>query len=39
MLFFKAFAMGFGTMLGIQIALGLSYAIKVVMRSKTNERR
>ena len=39
MLFLNAFAVGFGIMLGIEIALGLSYAIKVVMRSKNNERR
>ena len=38
MLFFKAFVVGFGIMLGIEIALGLSHAIKVVMRSKNNER-
>ena len=39
MLFLKAFIVGFGMMLGIEIALGLSHAIKIVMRSKNNERR
>jgi hypothetical protein len=34
MLFLKAFVVGFGMMLGIEIALGLSHALKVVMRDK-----
>ena len=34
MLFLKAFVVGFGIMLGIEIALGLSHAIKVVTRSQ-----
>ena len=32
MLFLKAFIVGFGIMLGIEIALGLCMAIKVVTR-------
>ena len=38
MLFLKAFVVGFGIMLGIEIALGLSHAIKVVTRSMNNEK-
>ena len=37
MLFLKAFVVGFGLTLGMEIALGLRYAIRVVMRSKKNE--
>ena len=33
MLFLKALTVGFGLMLGIEIALGFCYALKVVMRS------
>ena len=33
MLFLKAFVVGFGITLGLEFALGLSHAIKVVMRS------
>ena len=32
MLFLKAFVVGFGIMLGVEIALGLSHAIKIVTR-------
>ena len=39
MLFLKAFVVGFGITLGLEFSLGLSRAIKIVMRSKTNERR
>ena len=39
MLFLKAFVVGFGITLGLEIALGLSHAIKIVMRSAKNERR
>lgn len=39
MLFLKAFVVGFGVTLGVVFALGLRYAIKVVTRSKENERR
>ena len=38
MLFLKAFVVGFGMMLGIEIALGLSHALKVVSRSMKNEK-
>ena len=34
MLFLKAFLVGFGIMLGIQVALGLCMALKVVTRGK-----
>lgn len=34
MLFLKAFLVGFGIMLGIQVALGLCMALKFVTRSK-----
>lgn len=34
MLFLKAFVVGFGFTLGMEIALGLRYAIRVVTRSK-----
>lgn len=33
MLFLKAFVVGFGIMLGIEIALGLCMALKAVTRS------
>ena len=39
MLFLKAFVVGFGITLGLEVALGLSHAIKVVKRSKKNEKR
>ena len=39
MLFLKAFVVGFGMMLGIEIVLGLSHALKVVTRSIKNEKR
>ena len=34
MLFLKAFVVGFALTLGVEVALGLCYAIKVVTRSK-----
>ena len=34
MLFLKAFLVGFGIMLGIQVALGLCMALKFVTRGK-----
>jgi hypothetical protein len=34
MLFLKAFVVGFGTMLGIEIALGLCMAVKQVKKGK-----
>ena len=34
MLFLKAFVVGFGVTLGMVVALGLRYAIKVVTRSE-----
>ena len=34
MLFLKALTVGFGIMLGVEIALGFCYALKVVMRGK-----
>lgn len=34
MLFLNAFLVGFGITLGIEIALGLTHAIKVVSRGK-----
>ena len=34
MLFLKAVVVGFGITLGMEIALGLRYAIKAVMRSE-----
>ena len=37
MLFLKAFLVGFGIMLGIQVALGLCMALKHVTRGKKNE--
>ena len=37
MLFFESFLVGFGLMLGIQIALGLCMALKHVTRGKKNE--
>ena len=33
MLFLNAFLVGFGVTLGMEIAIGLRYAIKAVMRS------
>lgn len=39
MLFLKSIVVGIGFTLGLEIALGLRHAIKVVMRSKNNERR
>lgn len=33
MLFLKAFLLGFGTMLGVEVALGLCMALKHVTRS------
>ena len=34
MLFLKAFIVGFGIMLGVEVALGLCMAIKTVTRGK-----
>lgn len=34
MLFLEAFVVGFGIMLGVEIALGLRYAIRAVMKGK-----
>ena len=39
MLFLKAFVVGFGITLGLEVALGLNHALKVVTRGKKNERR
>ena len=39
MLFLKAFVVGLGFTFGLEIALGLSHAIKVVTRSMKNEKR
>jgi hypothetical protein len=34
MLFLKAFVVGFAITLGLEVALGLSHALRVVMRGK-----
>ena len=38
MLFINAFVVGLGLTLGVEVALGWCYALKVVIRSKKNER-
>ena len=38
MLFLKAFIVGFGIMLGVEVALGLCMALKHVTRGNKNER-
>ena len=38
MWFLLAFAIGFALTLGVEVALGLCFALKVVTRRKKNER-